>query len=377
MLVAGCSEAQPTSESPSLREAIAQMLVVGFRGTQVDSTHHIVRDILQHHIGGVILFEYDAPSGSRPRNITSAAQLRQLCTDLQSLRAEPLLISIDQEGGRVSRLKEAYGFPHFASAQHTAEQGDDSVTACARLTAQTLHEMGVNVDFAPCVDVNVNPQCPVIGRLERSFSSQPAQVAHCAAIWLDELSRQGVIACPKHFPGHGSSQKDSHLGLADVSRTWQAGELEPYQTLIATRQVPMIMTTHVFNSRLDPTWPATLSHATLTTLLRDSLGFDGVIITDDLAMGAMTKQYSYDTILRRAIAAGANMLCLSNNGNVYDADLVPRTIDAVERLVREGQLDAELIFRSAERVWAMKARYLRPPSSALAKPTEPKREGAR
>lgn len=366
LLLASCGNAQKRSangDEQRLRNDIAQMLLVGFRGTSLSDTCHIVRDIKQHHIGGVILFEYDAPSRSRPRNIASRSQLKQLCSQLQSLDSETLLIGIDQEGGRVTRLKPQYGFPLFASAAASARSGIDSVRSCARLTASTLRSLGINLNFAPCVDVNINPACPIIGKLERSFGSNARRVAQCAAVWVDEQQRQGVVACLKHFPGHGSSRSDTHLGLADVSDTWQPSELEPYKALIdsaqahpddPSRQVRMIMTTHVFNARLDSLLPATLSRPTLTGLLRDSLRFDGVIITDDLAMGAMTQHYSDTAMLRLTILAGADLLCLSNNGANYDPDIVPRTIDLILSLVRSGDIPAERIHQSAARIRRLK-----------------------
>lgn len=353
--LSGCARAQkPTNEDNRLRHDIGQMLLVGFRGMQLDDSSHIVRDIRDHNIGGVILFEYDAPSGRHHRNIASPAQLRALCTQLQSLRRSTLLIGIDQEGGRVSRLKDKQGFPSFASAEAQAAS-NDSVTYYARLTASTLADMGINLNFAPCVDVNTNPDCPVIGKLERSFSASPQRVTQCAAIWVDELQRQGVTACLKHFPGHGSSSKDTHVGLADVSQTWSPVELEPYRQLLASQHdIRMIMTTHVFNTQLDSVYPATLSKPTLTTLLRDSLHFQGVIITDDLAMGAMVKQYSYPEILRQAILAGADMLCLSNNGQDYNPDVVPQTIDIIYEMVMQGHIPASRIHESALRIRHLK-----------------------
>ena len=214
--------------------------------------------------------------------------------------------------------------------------------------------MGINLNFAPCVDVNVNPDCPVIGKIERSFSPKPERVAHCASIWVEEQQRQGVIACLKHFPGHGSSQKDTHLGLADVSDTWKDKELLPYKRLIADGEVQMIMTTHVFNARLDSIYPATLSWHTLTDLLRDSLGFKGVIITDDLAMGAMTKQYPYEDILRLTILAGADLLCLSNNGQEYNPEIVPQTVDIIYNMVKTGVIPRSRIHNSAQRIRELK-----------------------
>lgn len=357
VLFAGCTNAQTphySTEDIALRRDIGEMLLVGFRGTELTDTNHIVRDIRDYGIGGVILFEYDAPSRSRPRNIVSVSQLQRLCTDLQALGDETLLIGIDQEGGRVSRLKSQYGFPAFASAQKTARDGNDSVRHYARLTANTLRELGINLNFAPCVDVNVNPACPVIGKLERSFSTSSRRVAECAAIWVDEQQRQGVTACLKHFPGHGSSKADTHLGLADVSDTWQPRELDPYRSLVSNGNIRMVMTTHVFNSQNDSTYPATLSYKTLTGLLRDSLHFGGVIITDDLAMGAMTQQYEFGEMLRLTILAGADMLCLSNNGSEYDADIVPNTIDLVFNMVKSGDIPASRIRQSAARIRQLK-----------------------
>jgi len=337
-----------------LKEEIGQMLIVGFRGTEADDNNHIVRDIRDYNIGGVILFEYDAPSKSRPRNITSREQLKQLCHNLQELAEGTLLIGIDQEGGIVSRLKEQYGFPPFASAQYCAEKGADTVRHYARLTAETLAELGINLDFAPCVDVNVNPGCPVIGKLERSFGRNPNNVARFAEIWVEELQQKGVTACLKHFPGHGSSKSDTHLGIADVSKTWQEVELIPYEELIRFNDIRMIMTSHVFNAKLDSVYPATLSAATLTGLLRDSLHYNGVIVTDDLAMGAMTQQYGYEEILLRAILAGADMMCLSNNGQEYNPDIVPQTIELIYNMVKKGLITEERIHESAERIRQLK-----------------------
>lgn len=355
LMLVSCSGAQNnTAEDEALRHDIAKMLLVGFRGTELDDSSHIVRDIRDYGIGGVILFEYDVPSQSRPRNIVSREQLSRLCHQLQEVSDERLLIGIDQEGGRVTRLKADYGFPYFASPKDMSRGGDDSVRYYARLTAETLAGLGINLDFAPCVDVDVNPDCPIIGKLGRSFGADASRVAQCASIWVEELQRQGVTACLKHFPGHGSSKDDTHVGVADVSSTWQWRELDPYAMLLRDGGVRMIMTTHVFNANLDSVWPATLSEATLKGLLRDSLHFDGVIITDDMAMGAMTKQYGFEEMVMRAINAGADMLCLSNNGASYDADIVPKTIDLIYNMVKEGRISRERIRESAERIEKLK-----------------------
>ena len=337
-----------------LRNDIGEMLLVGFRGMSLDKTSHIVRDIQEYHIGGVILFEYDAPSGTHSRNIRDPKQVKALCQQLQEYGQGQLLIGIDQEGGMVCRLKAKAGFPRVISPQKMAEKGADTTRHYARITAEMLSSLGINLNFAPCVDVNINPKCPIIGKLERSFGNTPEQVVRMAEIWMEESERQGVVPCLKHFPGHGSSSADSHHGLVDVTNTWQRLELQPYQDLIAKRQVPMIMSTHVINGQFDGR-PATLSQVILTDLLRNELGFKGVVITDDMGMGAIKDEYDYAEAIRLTIEAGADMLCLGNNSVPYRPDIVPETFDIIYGLVQSGQLSAERIHQSAERIRQLKS----------------------
>jgi beta-N-acetylhexosaminidase len=232
--------------------------------------------------------------------------------------------------------------------------GYDSVRSCASITARMLHDAGINLNFAPVADVNVNPDCPVIGKLERSFSPSPEHVTDCCRIWIEEQNKQGVASCMKHFPGHGSAKDDTHKGLVDVSGTWKELELTPYEKLV--KEVPMVMTAHVINRQLDPDGlPASLSPR-ITAYLRDTLGFQGVIVTDDLAMGAIVNEYSFETTLKMAIEAGADMLCLSNNGGTYDSEMVPKAVRIIKKLVADGTISAERIHTSAERVRALKAK---------------------
>ena len=331
---------------------IGEMLLVGFRGISLDSTEHIWRDLTHFHVGSVILFDYDAQSGQRGRNIRSPHQVQSLCRQLRRVSPD-LLIGIDQEGGLVSRLHPRYGFPRVASHQKSALDGPDSVRANARLTAQMLHDAGINLNFAPVADVNVNKQCPVIGQMERSFSPSAEHVTDCCRIWLEEQRKQGVASCMKHFPGHGSAGGDTHKGLVDVSDTWKDLELDPYRELV--KEVPMVMTAHVINRQLDPEGlPASLSPA-ITSYLRDTLGFQGVIVTDDMAMGAIVNEYSFATAIRMAITAGADLLCLSNNGSKYNPELVPQAVRAIKQMVKDGAVSEERIHTSAERVRALKA----------------------
>ncbi len=343
-----------SAQNNDLRRDIGEMLLVGFRGQSVDKNSHIYRDITKYHVGSVILFERDGPTGKRHRNVASPSQLKRLCAQLQSFSDGKLLIGIDQEGGLVCRMRKVDGFPAVPSPKYCAEAGLDTVRYYADLTARMLREAGVNFDYAPVADVDVNPDCPIIGKLGRSFSADTTQVAACCRIWLKSLAASGVVGCLKHFPGHGSATGDTHEGLVDVTKTWKPCELAPYRKLIAEGKVPAIMVAHVINGKIDPVWPASLSRATVTDLLRKKMGYKGVIVTDDLAMGAIINQYDYETVIFQAIDAGNDLLCLSNNGKAYNPELVPQTVEIILKLVKEGRITATQIHASAERVRAMK-----------------------
>lgn len=344
----------PTESEAQLMEDIGEILMAGFRGTSVDEQSTIIRDIQQYHLGNVILFEYDAPSGTRHRNVSSPEQIQRLCHDLQRAANGQLLIGIDQEGGNVARMRVRDGFPSTKTAKASAQQGLDSVHRNAQIVARELAEAGINLNFAPCVDVDINPNCPVIGRMERSFSSNPALVSECAKIWIGTQRSQHIVSCLKHFPGHGSASGDTHAGLVDVTNSWQQTELDPYRQLIASGDIEMVMVAHVINRKLGDNLPASLSPKVVKELLRSEMGFDGVIVTDDLAMGAITRQYGFEEALRMALVAGCDMLCISNNGGYYDPNMVPRAAKAILHYVQQGELSAADIHTSAERIRKLK-----------------------
>lgn len=341
--------AEPETPQYTLDENIGTMLLVGFRGTEVNEAHNpeIITALRDYHVGSVILFDYDVPTGKRGRNIQNDEQLRRLCSQLRQWNPA-LLIGVDQEGGYVSRLSPRYGFPRIPSAKRLAALGDDSLRHYAALTGEMLESLGINLDFAPVADVDVNPACPVIGGIERSFSADAGRVRQCCMLWNKELTAHHVVSCMKHFPGHGSATGDTHKGLVDVTGTWQRSELDPYRNL--NDPYLMVMTAHVINRQLDPSGlPASLSPR-ITSYLRDTLGFQGVIVTDDLAMGAIVQQYSFEQAIRMAVLAGADLLCLSNNGGHYDADMVPRTVKVIKQMVEDGTVSADRIAQSANRV---------------------------
>lgn len=349
---------EPKAEEAPLDQKIGQMLNVGFRGTVLADSNHIVRDIRKYHLGGVTLFDYDVPRDTALRNIESPGQLKTLVHELQSLDEMPLFIAIDQEGGKVARLKPGRGFPATVSAQYLGTIDDiDSTRHYAQITGQTLAELGININFAPVVDLNINPDNPVIGRLERSFSADPQTVIQHASAYINTLHKFDILTVLKHFPGHGSSKKDSHLGVVDVTETWTENELIPYRELIHSGQADMIMTAHIFNAKWDSTYPATLSKPVITNILRNKLGFEGVVISDDLMMGAIRKEYGLKTAIKQALRAGVDILTFGNNA-IYDPDIVPKAHKIILELLDEGELSRKRIDESYQRIMKIKKKRL-------------------
>lgn len=344
----------------SLREKIGQLLMVGFRGAMPPECDLIIRDIREHAIGGVILFDQDMAggtvdsSGPRRRNIESPAQVRTLLTHLQTQAQTPLLTAIDQEGGRVNRLKPVYGFPPSISHEELGRLDQPAETyRHAAATARTLADLGLNLNLAPVVDLDANPDNPIIKGKGRSFSADPEAVARHAAEFVRAHRDHRVLACAKHFPGHGSAAGDTHLGLVDVTTTWHERELIPFQRLIAAGLCDAVMSAHVFNARLDPDHPATLSPAVQTGLLRTRLGFQGVIVSDDMEMKAISSRYGLEQSIPLALEAGIDLLCFGNNLS-YDPDITGKAAGIIERAVTSGRLPESRIDESCERVLAIK-----------------------
>lgn len=352
----GSAAPLPEPAEADLDFKIGQMLMVGFRGLEVAETDFIVRDIRERHLGGVVLFDYDVPSQQPVRNIASPAQLQALVTSLQSAAATPLLVAVDHEGGIITRLKEKFGFPASVTHQSLGRlDNPETTTAEAAQMAGTLAAAGINLNLAPVVDLCLNPDNPIIARYERCFSADPDVVTTHALRFIEAHHQQQVLCTLKHFPGHGSSREDSHQGLVDVSQTWSELELEPYARLIEAGQVDAIMTAHVFNANWDEAYPATLSPAVITTLLREKLGYDGVVISDDMQMGAIVQYYGFETALQKAIEAGVDILAFANN-SVYEEDVASRAIGFIKGLVDAGTISKARIDESYRRIRQLKTR---------------------
>lgn len=221
---------------------------------------------------------------------------------------------------------------------------------------QTLKNTGFNLNFAPELDVNVNPDNPIIGKKDRSFSSDPKQIIRYASIYTQQFLNQRIQCAYKHFPGHGSSTKDSHQGFVDVTDTWQTYELEPFQQLLnSSASCGMVMTAHLVNRQLDSSGlPATLSHKILTDLLRKQLHFNGVIITDDMQMKAISDNYGLEQALVLAINAGADMLIFGNNLPAPPQD-PKQVIDLIEAKVNSGEISQERINEAYQHIVTLKS----------------------
>ena len=336
--------------SASLDEKIGRMLMVGFRGLTLEPDHPVLADIRERRIGGVVLFDYDVPAKSAVRNVESPKQVKALIRDLRSVAPVPLLVAVDQEGGRVARLKEKFGFPPSVSAKSLGALDDPAATRKAALTtAEILAEAGFDLNFAPVVDLDINPANPVIGDLERSFSADPDIVTKHAAEVVKAHRECGVLTCLKHFPGHGSSKADSHLGFTDVTETWSRMELEPYARLIGAGLCDSVMTAHIFNAALDPDLPATLSTKVITGLLREGLAYDGPVISDDMQMKAISAHFGFEEAILKALAAGVDILVFANN-SVFDADVAASAAEIIRQAIRDGKVGEERIDRSYARI---------------------------
>lgn len=316
-------------ESLTLQEKVGQLLMFGFDGFEIND--HARRMICEHKAGNVILFA---------RNVKNRIQLKKLVDDLQALALAhigvPLFISIDQEGGMVIRIRQ--DGTHFPGAMTMAAAGDeDTAYDMGRRMGRELAYFGINMDFAPVLDVNDNPLNPVIG--VRSFSDDSDKVAVCGSAFAKGL-QEHVIATGKHFPGHGDTHLDSHLALPTVThdlKRLESVEFKPFKFAI-DHGIKAIMSSHIVFPAIDPEHPATLSGKHLTDLLRGRFGFKGLIATDCMQMKAIRNHYSTPEASVMAVRAGANILCVSHD-EIYQAGAVKRLFEAVSN----GELEASLI----------------------------------
>lgn len=325
------------------------MLMVGFRGLEIGPGDPIAV-ALAGGLGGVILFDRDQLTGGS-RNIASPRQLAALTASLRAAATSPLRIAIDQEGGKVSRLNPAKGFPTTKTEAAIGATDDPAVARAAGLAmGKTMAAAGIDLDLAPVVDVNVNPNNPAIGALGRSFSADPSIVAAMAEAEIRGLHAAGVRATLKHFPGLGSAAANTDFAVVDVTKTWTEAELEPYATLIGLGLPDAIMSGNIVNRTLDPSGvPASLSKPIIEGVLRSRHGWTGAVVTDDLGAVAITSRYKRADAVARAIEAGNDLLVFANQAS-YVPDLAARLVDTIEGLVTSGRISEARIDTSIARL---------------------------
>lgn len=336
-----------------LEQKIGQMIMVAFYADDPNDMQigELTRDLQSGKLGGVII------SGS---NVKSPAQLKSLMKPLltaakqgEQITGEPVLFSVDQEGGAVARLNHKNGFGEYPRP-FDMMQADDTQAAYQtwKNMACELKDYGINFNLAPVVDLNLVPDSPAIGKWGRSFSQHPNKVVKWAEIFIDAHQPCKVITSIKHFPGHGSAKGDTHEGFVDVTDTWQAKELEPYKSLMAKNKVDVVMTAHVVNQKWSP-MPSTLAPEVITGVLRNQLGYNGVVITDDLMMGAIDKYYNFDERIVQAIKAGADITLIAAAKDP-DADNARAARKAVLDAINRGELSEERINQSYQRISKLK-----------------------
>lgn len=343
-----------------LKKMIGQMLIVGFDGKNVDKNSQIVKDINSYNLGGVILFDKDYKHKDKTKNISSKIQLKKLINNLKRYTNKDIFISVDQEGGFVARLKPKYGFDDIKSAQDISMGTLKDASYVYNKEALMLNEVGINMNFAPVVDLAVNPQNKVIVGLKRSYGSDVKKVVSFASIVIEKQTSHNIISVLKHFPGHGSSLGDSHKGFVNISDTWSFNELEPYYQLIKDGKVDAIMSAHVFNSHIDDKYPATLSYKFNTILLREVIGYKGVIISDDMQMGALSKHYSLDERVRLAINSGVDILLFGNQLSFIG---VRELVESIFHQVKDKKIMLKRIIDANKRI-----SYLKTKNSIIKKP---------
>jgi beta-N-acetylhexosaminidase len=325
-----------------MNKLIGQHILIGVSGHALTADEK--KFIVENNISGVTLFG---------RNCAEPKQVYDLCSEIQNLRHQtiektPLYIGIDMEGGRVARLKAP--FTQWPPLKKLGDLDSPSVSFnFAKSMGQELKAVGINLDYAPCIDIFSNPKNTVIG--DRAVSGDPEMVAKHASGLIRGYMKADVIPCAKHFPGHGDTIIDSHEGLpvekADMKRL-NDFELIPFKKSFKSR-LNLVMTAHIMFPNIDPEWPATLSEIFLKKLLRDELRFRGLVITDDLGMKALAKNYGADVIPVRALQAGADLLLYCN-----EPETPPLAIESIAKALVDGKLKKADMESSYKRILAMK-----------------------
>ena len=338
-----------------LDRMIGQTIMVGFSGqSEHDPGVKAVRDQLAKGvIGGVVLY---------PENIVSARQLRLLTAYLANANSTLVpFIAVDQEGGRVQRLDRRTGHTHYPSAQKMGRDGTLTPEEARSIyggMAKELAGAGINLNFGPVVDLSLNPWNAVIARRKRSYGPDPATVTSLARSFIAAHREANVATVAKHFPGHGSSWSDSHKTLPDISRSWQESELEPYAALSHDGLLDMVMVGHLYHPRFSDgdRLPSSLSANAIRALRADGyIGYKGVVVSDDMEMGAVRDDYSIEERAVKAVNAGTDLLVFSNVA-LRDPELGTKLHAIIANAVREGRISRSRIEKAYGKIMLLKRR---------------------
>ena len=350
LFISSAKEVYSESQYDSLKIKISQMLIFGIGDAQkVLEEDSLLEAYSNTHLGGIILFEKNI-SKKRSKN-----HLKALIDEIQSVSKIPSFVAIDEEGGKVNRLKPMYGFHVTRSAKYLGEINNlDSTYFYAKKTSDLLKEIGVNVNFAPVVDLALNTS-NFIYNAERSFGKDSDRVFFHARNVVNAHRENDIVTVLKHFPGHGSSTTDTHKEFTDVSSSWIVEELFPYHKMMIEDKVDAIMTSHVVNSKIDDSMlPATLSEKSIDKLLREFMDYEGVVFSDDMQMGAITKNFGLKESIIYAINAGVDVLIFSNNQLYKDQVIPDEVISIIEDGVRNGEISLLSINESFKRIHNLK-----------------------
>lgn len=320
-------------KAPASQSNPLTTVLLGFHGHDLPPS---TAELLGRGVGGVVLFR---------RNLGETSQVRALCGAVREASAgwPAPIIGVDQEGGRVQRLRGLV--PDVPPMGVVGRRGPEAARETGVTVGRTLIELGFNTDFAPVLDVDSNPRNPIIG--DRAFSSDPGVVAHCAIAFTRGLESAGVLACGKHFPGHGDTSADSHedLPVVDIDgETLRRREMVPFAAAVRDG-IKMVMTAHCLYPAVDSRWPGTLSSAVVNGLLRTELGFEGVVVTDDLGMKAVSERHGDDEVLRHGFDAGVDLFMQCGAKGEGE-----RLVEALLGGLAGGLLDEDRVSQAADRV---------------------------
>ena len=329
-------------ENLTLKQKIMQMFICGFTVDNYHTNKYLLK-MLENGLGGIIFFSH---------NIKSDIQFKRLIEDLNKDAMIPLFLSIDQEGGRVERTEKIHGGKKYLSAKFAYEMGLSFLQNQTKEIALELKQYGLNMNFAPVLDVNTNNNNPIIG--ERAFSSNTDEVINASKVVLKEYEKYGVIAVGKHFPGHGASNIDSHKALPVIDLSYEElknTHIKPFKEAI-NMGIPAIMVAHVFYSALENNnIPASLSKKIITDILINELNFNGVIISDDMEMNAV-KNFSRLDACIKAINAGITMFIFRNTTkDIYEL------IEGIEQAVKNGIIKEDTINVAIDKIYNLKYNY--------------------